>query len=262
MRKKVDSPESMDQIKREQSGQRVIYQREGEVPRSPIEAISQKALLAKDITTIPFFKTGTYPPKVIRIQEAPMLTISEDFIKMFQPPQPMMQASYPPVHGLMPNPQMYPGHLGPPPPPPIMHTMHAMPPRIGPLPSVPLPTPSMSNSMSGFPPPFGMPPHPMYDPNMMQPQMDPYQLMNKQRMMYNPMTKKPQNYRTVPCRRFHSNDGCDRGDNCHFIHDFQFQGRPIPNFQSKRPPQQAPNYNPGMINYYPPGPDIQNNRSY
>ena len=40
---------------------------------------------------------------------------------------------------------------------------------------------------------------------------------------------KPQNYKTVPCRLFHSLVGCTRGESCHFIHDLQFSGRETPN---------------------------------
>lgn len=40
---------------------------------------------------------------------------------------------------------------------------------------------------------------------------------------------KPRNYKTVPCRLYHSDLGCDHGDSCHFIHDAQYQGRETPN---------------------------------
>jgi hypothetical protein len=121
------------------------------------------------------------------------------------------------------------------------------PPRVGPLPSAPIPS---FNAM--------MPSNlPMYDPSMMMNAMDPYNFMGKSKILYNPVTKKPQNYRTVPCRRFHSTDGCERGDNCHFIHDFQYQGRPIPNFQAwKNNNMQKSMQMHGYSNvpgYYPPG---------
>jgi hypothetical protein len=35
---------------------------------------------------------------------------------------------------------------------------------------------------------------------------------------------------TRPCRNYHGPNGCNRGDHCHFIHDQNFQGRDIPNF--------------------------------
>jgi len=39
---------------------------------------------------------------------------------------------------------------------------------------------------------------------------------------------KPPNYRTVPCRLFHSSVGCSRGSHCNFIHDEKYPGREIP----------------------------------
>ena len=40
---------------------------------------------------------------------------------------------------------------------------------------------------------------------------------------------KPQNYKTVPCRFFHSGVGCPRRDECHFIHDYNYVGVETPN---------------------------------
>ena len=40
---------------------------------------------------------------------------------------------------------------------------------------------------------------------------------------------KPQNYKTVPCRFFHSSVGCPRRDECHFIHDYNYVGIETPN---------------------------------
>lgn len=40
---------------------------------------------------------------------------------------------------------------------------------------------------------------------------------------------RPHNYKTVPCRFFHSNIGCPRGDECHFIHDYNYMGTETPN---------------------------------
>ena len=65
---------------------------------------------------------------------------------------------------------------------------------------------------------FGGYPYMMYPP------------VNK-KVIINPTTKKPINYRTVPCKNFHSADGCSRGDNCHFIHDYAQAGKQIQNFQ-------------------------------
>jgi hypothetical protein len=42
---------------------------------------------------------------------------------------------------------------------------------------------------------------------------------------------KPHNYKTVPCVFFHSPQGCSRGDNCHFIHDWNYNGRETPNMR-------------------------------
>ena len=40
-------------------------------------------------------------------------------------------------------------------------------------------------------------------------------------------------YKTKPCRNYHSSTGCTRGDNCFFIHDPNFKGREIQNFDSR-----------------------------
>eukprot|EP01017_Pseudomicrothorax_dubius_P045484 TRINITY_DN7868_c0_g1_i1.p1 TRINITY_DN7868_c0_g1~~TRINITY_DN7868_c0_g1_i1.p1 ORF type:complete len:190 (-),score=31.55 TRINITY_DN7868_c0_g1_i1:174-743(-) len=42
---------------------------------------------------------------------------------------------------------------------------------------------------------------------------------------------RPANYKTVPCRLFHSPIGCERGEGCHFIHDYTYAGRETPNMQ-------------------------------
>lgn len=42
---------------------------------------------------------------------------------------------------------------------------------------------------------------------------------------------RPPNYKTVPCRLFHSPLGCERGEECHFIHDHNHAGRETPNMQ-------------------------------
>jgi hypothetical protein len=106
----------------------------------------------------------------------------------------------------------------------------------------------------------------MYDPAMMQSMMDPSYLSNRKRIIFNPVTKKPQNYRTVPCRTYHSPEGCPRGDNCHFIHDFKHAGRPISNFQEWKGSNEVrkrnieamkhTNTQLGVATYYPPaGPE-------
>ena len=253
--KKAESVEALDQIKREQSGQRVIYQRESEIPRSPLEVLSQKPQITqRDISLIPFFKLGSYPAKVIKIIDHPIV-INDEFLKVFQPPAPPtilpIQNHYPtmmPVISHSYSNTVFPQIPQPPPPPP----------KIGPLtlPSAPIPAYNPIPSI------------PMYDPSMINTPMDPFGILGKNKVLYNPITKKPQNYRTVPCRRFHSGDGCERGDNCHFIHDFKFQGRPIPNFQDwknnnairQRNLYAMNNYSMGMASYYPPaGPETHNN---
>ena len=40
---------------------------------------------------------------------------------------------------------------------------------------------------------------------------------------------KPSNYKTVPCRLFHSSAGCSFGDKCNYIHDYNFAGVETPN---------------------------------
>jgi hypothetical protein len=37
--------------------------------------------------------------------------------------------------------------------------------------------------------------------------------------------------KTVPCRLYHSPVGCERGDNCDFIHDANYKGLPTPNME-------------------------------
>lgn len=36
------------------------------------------------------------------------------------------------------------------------------------------------------------------------------------------------NYKTKPCMKYHSDAGCGRGEACHFIHDKEYKGRPVP----------------------------------
>lgn len=51
--------------------------------------------------------------------------------------------------------------------------------------------------------------------------------------LMNPNSR-PVNYRTEACKNFHSAAGCTHGDACHFIHDYTFEGRPIPNMAEWR----------------------------
>lgn len=70
--------------------------------------------------------------------------------------------------------------------------------------------------MSAMLPNMGYPPIPQF-PNVYP------------KVLINNWNNKPMKYRTEPCRNFHSLAGCTHGDNCHFIHDFEYAGRPIPN---------------------------------
>jgi len=68
---------------------------------------------------------------------------------------------------------------------------------------------------------------------------------------------KPQRYKTIPCRMYHSQHGsCTRGEMCHFIHNPQFIGRELPEdlwkCKKKSVPEQQPfyQYPPAMPNPY------------
>ena len=69
---------------------------------------------------------------------------------------------------------------------------------------------------------FGAPPQSMHQ---RQPQSNQYQDLKQgpQRKHLNPKRK------TVPCRFYHSEIGCEREDNCDFIHDVNYKGVPTPN---------------------------------
>lgn len=54
---------------------------------------------------------------------------------------------------------------------------------------------------------------------------------------------KPHNYKTVPCRLFHSSKGCQFGDDCHYIHDLNYAGRETPNMQKYIRPFHSVNKN-------------------
>ena len=287
LRKKTESTESTDQIKREQTLQRVTYQRESEIPKSPLESQTYRTFSTiKDVVLIPFFKAGSYPPKTIKVTNL-QIAPNDEFLKIFQqsapppppPPPPSMplHSQYPQIlsHSSMPQPlppsiYSHPMHhsMQYPIPHSTTHSMtqpltHSMPQsslqRAGPLPSAPIHPYNAMNSHI-----------PTYDSSLLTTSIDPYNMINKSKILYNPITKKPQNYKTVPCRRFHSTDGCERGDNCHFIHDFQFQGRPTPNFHdwknnntmNQKNLQTINGYPVGIPNYYPPpGPETHNNGS-
>ena len=86
-------------------------------------------------------------------------------------------------------------------------------------------------------------------------QMSPLLIGQKKRVQIDPRTNKPVNYKTVPCRLFHSPSGCTRGDNCHFIHDTNYSGRPIPsdwkkNSDVRQKSTKMENLVPGPESYY------------
>ena len=64
-------------------------------------------------------------------------------------------------------------------------------------------------------------------------------LNTKKKIQIDPKTNKPVNYKTVPCKMFHSPQGCTRGDSCHFIHEVSFSGRPIPNLSEWKKSNEA-----------------------
>jgi len=54
-------------------------------------------------------------------------------------------------------------------------------------------------------------------------------------------------YKTKPCRNYHSSIGCTRGDNCFFIHDPNFKGREIQNFDPRNYERNFPLQLPGLM---------------
>ncbi len=53
-------------------------------------------------------------------------------------------------------------------------------------------------------------------------------------------------YKTKPCRNYHSSTGCTRGDNCFFIHDPNFKGCEIQNFDPRNYERNFPLQLPGL----------------
>ena len=55
---------------------------------------------------------------------------------------------------------------------------------------------------------------------------------------------KPANYKTVPCRLYHSSLGCSRGEFCHFIHEKEYEGKDLPAefWKNKRKKPESPYY--------------------
>ena len=56
-----------------------------------------------------------------------------------------------------------------------------------------------------------------------------------------------QKYKTKPCRNYHGTTGCTRGDNCFFIHDVNYKGREIPNFDLRNYQRNLPIQLPGIM---------------
>lgn len=65
------------------------------------------------------------------------------------------------------------------------------------------------------------------------------------------------NYKTRHCNKYHSDAGCGRGEACHFIHDKEYKGRPVP--EPDRPNRQ--HSKPPLITNYGGGNGYQNDRS-
>lgn len=80
------------------------------------------------------------------------------------------------------------------------------------------------------------------------------QQREKERRKFETMPK-PMNYKTVPCRMFHSPIGCTRGDFCHFIHDQDYAGKELPpdKWKNKRKRYDQPSVPPP---YGPPFPGM------
>jgi hypothetical protein len=83
--------------------------------------------------------------------------------------------------------------------------------------------------------PIGMPiiQQPIMDPNFMGMITPNIQMPMYMPKLMNPNSR-PVNFRTEACKNFHSAAGCTHGDACHFIHDFTYEGRPIPNMAEWR----------------------------
>lgn len=58
-------------------------------------------------------------------------------------------------------------------------------------------------------------------------------LIDKKMFMESASRMNIQKYKTKPCRNYHSSIGCTRGENCFFIHDPNYKGVDIDNFDPK-----------------------------
>lgn len=65
------------------------------------------------------------------------------------------------------------------------------------------------------------------------------------------------NFKTVPCKYFHSPQGCVKANNCTFIHDEEYAGKPTPSMLKSNRGMIMTNYgdNPMGANFYPPFPN-------
>ena len=72
------------------------------------------------------------------------------------------------------------------------------------------------------------------------------QNMKMNMMNYNIQKKNNNKRKTVPCVWYHSTNGCQRGDNCDFIHDPNFKGLPTPNMAKYVRPIHQLSKNPEM----------------
>lgn len=264
-RLRVESLEAPEENKREYGVLKTAYQRESEIPRVPVE-IETRTTNPSNVQSIPNYRYGA-TPVLIKLSEDKPEDKHQESYKSAYPPQ--FQSLIPPDAPIIPQQmtsmnQGLMGHM------PMSQPMMMTPQMYMPYPPNTAyqnqPNQSYQNqpntSYQGQPnPSYQIQPNPSYQnqPNQAyhnqqnqayQSQQIPQYMQqpprvhaayqppmafsndpNRRQVLYNPITKKPQNYKTMPCRKFHSNEGCERGDNCHFIHDYSFQGRPIPNFQ-------------------------------
>ncbi len=52
--------------------------------------------------------------------------------------------------------------------------------------------------------------------------------IQQQDLTFNPISGRTDKFKTVPCKYFHSQQGCSKTENCTFIHDEKFAGQNIP----------------------------------
>ncbi|CAG9327857.1 unnamed protein product [Blepharisma stoltei] len=233
LRKKAESLENIEETRRESENMKCVYQRESEIPKMPRDTGASSSLNIS-VMKIPPYRQGCHI-QTISIKEAPQdlpIQNSQIPIESYSPPMNFQFHSLKEseVKAMPPQPTM-PMYT----PSPMPNPMNPYNPYMMPMaPNPMMPMPMMPNSYAspvinpGYYPPMNpvYQPMPGYPPNPLttNPAM-------KKPFLINPLTNKPPGFKTLPCRNFHSTIGCARGDNCHFIHDFQFQGRAIPNFE-------------------------------